>query len=214
MTRFEEWQAGSTLTGALPWAVFDEIACGLIVCDGDGTLRFVNQAARQELAEARLLQREGQRLRRCARVSGDLEAALAAAAVRGRRTLLRLEAADDRLMATVLPLHLPQQPEPTVLVMLGRRQPCGALELEMLAGCYGLTGAERRVLAGLVREATPREIADENAVKLSTVRTQISAIRNKLGAKSIDGLLLRAAEVPPVASALRMTVNTAYANAA
>ena len=78
----------------------------------------------------------------------------------------------------------------------------------MLAGAYGLTLAERRVLGGLVREASAREIAAEHAVALSTVRTQIASIRAKFGARSIDGLLLRVSELPPVAGALRMAATT------
>jgi DNA-binding CsgD family transcriptional regulator len=36
---------------------------------------------------------------------------------------------------------------------------------------------------------------------VSTVRTQISSIRSKLGTRSVEGLLLRAAEMPPMAAA-------------
>jgi len=103
----------------------------------------------------------------------------------------------------VLPVGPAQADGQHVLVMLGRRQPCSELGLEMLAASYGLTLAERRVLGALVREASPREIAAQNAVALSTIRTQIQSIRIKLGARNVEGLLLRAAEVPPVASALR-----------
>lgn len=106
-------------------------------------------------------------------------------------------------MVSVLPFRPPGTEREYVLVVLGKRQLCSDLGLEMLATSYGLTLAERRVLAALVREATPREIAAAHAVALSTVRTQISSIRSKLGTHSIDGLLLRAAEVPPVAGALR-----------
>ena len=104
----------------------------------------------------------------------------------------------------MLPLAGRSGERPRALVVLGRRQPCSDLGLEMLAGSYGLTLAERRVLAALVREATPREIARQHAVALSTVRTQISSIRAKFGTRSIEGLLLRAAQVPPVAGALRL----------
>jgi DNA-binding CsgD family transcriptional regulator len=187
----------------LPLALFDEIECGLIVCDARGTIRFANQAARQELAAGRVLQQLEGRLRRAAAAAGELDAALRAASSRGRRSLVRLGQHDDRLMVSVLPLDLPEAEPGHVLVMLGRRQPCSELGLEMLAGSYGLTLAERRVLAALMREATPREIARDNAVKLSTVRTQISSIRIKLGTRRIEGLLLRAAEMPPLASALR-----------
>lgn len=185
-------------------ALFDEIECGLIVCDEQGAIHFANQAAQQEMSSQRLLQRLGDRLRRASGCGGELDTALRLAAQRGRRSLVRITQGADQLMVSVLPFQLSGAESHEVLVVLGRRQPCSELGLEMLAGSYGLTLAERRVLGGLVRQATPREIASAHAVKLSTVRTQISSIRAKFGTRSIEGLLLRAAQVPPVASALRL----------
>lgn len=193
----------------LPLALFDEIECGLIVCDGAGQVHFANQSALQELGSRCLLLNADGVLRCAPGVNGEVENALRQAAQRGRRSLVHLKRGEDLLMVSMLPLRLEDDEMPHVLVMLGRRQPCSDLGLEMLAGCYGLTLAERRVLAALVREATPREIAREHAVALSTVRTQISSIRAKLGTRNVEGLLLRASQVPPVASALRMVSRAA-----
>ena len=195
--------------GQLALALFDEIEFGLIVCDGQGLLLFANQAAGRELASAGLLLRQDERLRQVAGSSGDLQGALRLAAQRGRRSLVRLDRDGDRLMVSVLPFDAPGADGPHVLVMLGRRRPCSELGLEMLAVSYGLTLAERRVLGALVHGASPRDIAQQFAVKLSTVRTQIQAIRTKLGARNIEGLLLRTTEVPPVASALRAVFSAA-----
>ena len=73
----------------------------------------------------------------------------------------------------------------------------------MLSGVYGLTFAERRVLCSLVDDVSPRDIAASGGVSLSTVRTQIASIRTKFGVRNIEGVLIRAAEVPMVPSALR-----------
>lgn len=189
------------LPAQLPLALFDHVGCGLLVCDAAGELRFANRMARHELASGRLLRSAGRQLLRADGASGDLAAALRAAAQRGRRSLVHLAHARDRLMLTTLPFDVPGGEPGLVLVMLGRRQACSELELEMLAGSWGLTLAERRVLAALVREAKPSEIAEEHDVKLSTVRTQINSIRAKVGARSVEGLLLRAAQVPPMAPA-------------
>jgi DNA-binding CsgD family transcriptional regulator len=185
----------------LSLALFDHVGSGLLVCDADGLLRFVNHAARQELARGGLLVAVGRQMQRASGASGDLPGALRAAALKGRRSLVRLVRGDERLMAGTVPFSVPGLDQPLVLVTLGRRQACSMLELEMLGASYGLTLAERRVLAALVREAKPKQIADENAVKVSTVRTQISSIRSKLGTRSVEGLLLRAAEMPPMAAA-------------
>lgn len=205
--------SGQTLA-QLAVALFDEIECGLIVCDEQGAIHFANQAAQQEMSSQRLLQRQGDRLRRASGCGGELDTALRQAAQRGRRSLVRITQGADQLMVSVLPFQLPGAQSHQVLVVLGRRQPCSELGLEMLAGSYGLTLAERRVLGGLVRQATPREIASAHAVKLSTVRTQISSIRAKFGTRSIEGLLLRTAQVPPVASALRLAGVSQAAQAA
>lgn len=209
----QECVSGSTLA-QLALALFDEIECGLIVCDEQGAIHFANQAAQQEMSSQRLLQRLGDRLRRSSGCGGELDTAMRLAAQRGRRSLVRITQGADQLMVSVLPFQLPGAQAHQVLVVLGRRQPCSELGLEMLAGSYGLTLAERRVLSGLVREATPREIASAHAVKLSTVRTQISSIRAKFGTRSIEGLLLRTAQVPPVASALRLAGVSPAAHAA
>lgn len=175
-------------------ALFDQIGSGLIVCDAEGRIQLANRAAQAELRSARLLHDAGGTLQRTATADGDLAHALRQAALRGRRSLVRLLAGGDRLHVSTLPLA--GDTGPLVLVVLGRRRACSELELELLAASYGLTHAERRVLAGLMQEERPSEIAERHAVKLSTVRTQISSIRAKLGTRSVEGLLLRAAEVP------------------
>lgn len=196
----------------LPELLVDEIECGLIVCDPHGTIAFANQAAQRELASGRVLLRAGSELRRAPGAGSGLDGAIAQAAQRGLRQLLSLGQGADRLLVSVLPLR-DASGVPRVLLVLGRRQPCSELGLEMFAGHHGLTLAERRVMAALLRRLSPREIAAQHRVALSTVRTQIHSIRTKIGLRSIDELLLRAAEVPPVASALRMTM-PAYAAAA
>lgn len=192
----------SDALSALPMTLIDEIECGLIVCDAQGTVRLTNRAAKRELADGRALCLAGEHLLRPHGENADLDAAIRQAALRGRRTLLQTGGAAGRLLVSVQPLSMFGLGDPLVLLLLGRRQPCSDLGLELLASRFGLTLAERRVLAGLLRDASPREIALDHAVALSTVRTQISSIRAKLGARSIDHLLLRAAEVPPVANAL------------
>ncbi len=211
MRSFSEFQTDAAAAFQLPLAIFDEIECGLIVCDRQGAIVVANQAAQHELASQRLLQRQGGSLHRAGGACGDIDGALRQAVQRGRRSLVRLSRPGDHLLVSVLPLPGRDGEAAQALVVLGRRQPCSELGLEMLAGSYGLTLAERRVLAALVREATPREIARQHAVALSTVRTQITSIRAKFGARSIESLLLRAAQVPPVASALRLAGGTSAA---
>jgi DNA-binding CsgD family transcriptional regulator len=106
--------------------------------------------------------------------------------------------AQGRLMLATMPLDVTEIDAPLVLVMMGRRQVCSPLGLELLASHHGLTIAESRVLRALVDNRSPREIAALHGVAIATIRTQISAVRDKLGVRSIDALLLRAAEMPPL----------------
>jgi DNA-binding NarL/FixJ family response regulator len=55
---------------------------------------------------------------------------------------------------------------------------------ERAAPFAALSRRERAVLAGLVAGETAEMIADRSYVSLSTVRTQIRAVLNKLGVKS------------------------------
>jgi len=71
----------------------------------------------------------------------------------------------------------------------------------MLAQSHGLTLAETRVLSGLVDSHEPLRIAAAHGVQISTVRSQISALREKVGVRTIDELLVRVAQVPAIAAA-------------
>ena len=59
------------------------------------------------------------------------------------------------------------------------------------------------VLAALGMGVAPADIAQEQGVKLSTVRTQIGSIRAKIGVSSITDLVRRVAALPPMVGALR-----------
>lgn len=180
----------------------DQIDCGLVVCDPHGRILVSNRAARDELARQRLIQGLDGWLR-CARgVDAPFDATLHQAA-RGRRRLLLLASATDQLMVSLAPLTEAPGDESPVIVLLGRREPCSPLSLELFGSLHGLTLAERRVLRELLADTSPRRIADAQGVALCTVRSHIASIRSKLGVRSIEALLLRAVGLPPMSSALR-----------
>jgi DNA-binding CsgD family transcriptional regulator len=184
-------------------ALADEVECGLIACDGTGRLWYANRSAREELAAARALKIVAGSIRCAAGPEAGFEGALFAAAHHNRRQLLALGQPGEQLMASLVPLRGAGRTGSLVLIVLGRRGPCSELGLEMLARMHGLTLAERRVLGLLLAQETPRTIAAIHGVALSTVRSQVKSIRDKFGVRSIEALLIRAAEVPPVATAWR-----------
>lgn len=182
-------------------ALLDEIDTGVILCDAGGRLLISNHAARQELESGGALRLVGCRLQ-----SADppqLRQALQAAATSRRRQLLMLGHADQRVLACALPMPLQVEGRPCIALMLGRRGQRRELAIELLAGLFRLTGSERKVLLGLVAGKRAHDIAQDRGVAISTVRTQIQAMRNKTGAASICAMLGLVAELPPVNSALR-----------
>jgi DNA-binding CsgD family transcriptional regulator len=185
---------------ALAPALLDQIDFGLLACTGEGQLLLANRAGRRELSHGRALGVTGSRLSCDPASRADFEQALREAVLRRRTRLLALGPEDDRLGVVVMPVCVSPDEEPLVLVMLGRRALCSPLGLQLLAIMHGLTLAEQRVLRALIDDRSAREIALDHGVALPTVRTQIQAIRDKIDVRSIDTLLLRAAQLPPVCS--------------
>lgn len=199
------WDDPGTLTAACLTALIDELDVGLIVCRADGTLVHANAAGWRELDDQDAITLRSADL--VAAVAPEQQAPLRQAmdaASRGRRQLVLLRGHGARLMVAVQPMSSrPGAPE-RVLLILGRRRVATALMVEMLCRRQGVTAAEQRVLEGLLEGLSAQELARQFDVELSTVRTQVSALRSKLGVKRIDDALLLLAELPPMASALRL----------
>jgi DNA-binding CsgD family transcriptional regulator len=183
--------------------LLDEIDYGLMLVEAEtGRLLLSNRAARLECAAGRTLRSTGERLL-ASRGCDALPLAQAFAdAARGRRTLLTLGADDERLTLAMVPLAL-DEGRAGALVIVGRRQLCETLSVQMFARRHGLTSAEVHVLQALCDGLPPAEIAAQFGVKLATVRTQVAAIRSKTDAASIRELVRRVASLPPIVPALR-----------
>lgn len=179
-------------------AVVDRIECGLMACGPEGELLHANVSAQRELQEEGVLRRVGDRVACHGAAKGSWQAALNAAALGRMSSLVDLGTAERPWLVAVMPLGAGEGAGSGALVVMGRRSACSPLALEMLASRHGLTWAEGRVLQALIGNRTAREIAAQHGVAIATVRSQIQAVRDKLGVRSIDALLLRAAQVPPV----------------
>ena len=197
----EAWRSPPVLDG-LALALIDRIECGILACGPQGELHHANLAGQRELEQGRPLRSVGGRVH-CDHPSSLVwMACLREASTRHRNRLEYVGVGDGRLMVTFMPAHVAGFDAPVVIVMLGRRRLCSNTGLEMLASTHGLTFAERRVFRALVDNQRPRDIAASHGVAIATVRSQIRALRDKLGVGSIDALLLRVAEVPPVSARL------------
>ena len=194
------------LEQALLMRVMDEIDYGVLVIDAQGRLRHANHLARHELASLRLVMSQGGMLLGVnTALSEQIQQALELS-LRGQRRLLLLknEAKTQHLSMAFVPLTHPLESDaPTVLVLLQRQNACENVSVRMFARAQNLSPCEEAVMMALCRGLSIPEIAQENGVAQSTVRSQIKALREKTGSASIQHLLQRINSLPPMVSALR-----------
>jgi DNA-binding CsgD family transcriptional regulator len=184
--------------------MLDEIDYGMLLVADDRTVLHANHVARAELDHEHPLQLLGHELRvRRPQDVAPLREALAAARERGLRRLVRLGDAAHAVSVAVVPLSAPAGEEALTLLVFGKRRVCEALSAHWFAREHGLTPAEARVLAALCDGQPPRQIASALGVALSTIRSQLGAIRAKTGAASIRTLVRQVAVLPPLVGALR-----------
>jgi DNA-binding CsgD family transcriptional regulator len=184
--------------------MLDEIDYGMLLLADETQVVHVNHAARRALDDDHPLQLLGRELRvRQARDVAPLHQALANAALRGLRSLLVLGDAARRVCVAVVPLPAFDGDRHAALLVFGKRQVCEALSVQSFARAHGLTLTETQVLELLCAGELPAEIARQQCVALSTVRTQIGSVRAKTGAPSIRGLVRQVAVLPPMLGVLR-----------
>lgn len=175
----------------------------MVVLDGL-RVAFTNAIARSELDIAHPLRMAGCKLEpRDAREVEPLRTAVSNALQRGMQCMVPLGAGTASSMpVAVLPLR-EYGDTPAVLLVFGRRQVCEDMSTEAFARGHALTSAETRVLKLLCKGCSPCEIATGVGVKVSTVRTQICAIRLKTGARDIRSIIQQMSCLPPLPHLLR-----------
>lgn len=183
-------------------AVLDEVNHGLVLVTEAAEVAFANRVARRDCSADRPLHIDGTRLR--VTRSADRDALLRAltAASLGRRTILTFADASGDMSVGVVPVGAAQATGDAVaLLILGRRGHGEPLTLQFFAQTHHLTSAESGVVSALCEGLRPTQIAARSGVAISTVRTQISSIRQKTQAKSIGHIVRMIEAMPPIASA-------------
>ncbi len=190
---------GSLLTTS----ILEQFDHGILLLGSDSRVLHANRVALRECAMHGALRIEHGRL--VALRQGDAERMRRALAdtVRGLRTLLNFDSDEHCLPLVVLPLPLgtaapAQLASGVLLVLMAKRSGTEPLNIELFAQANRLTLAERAVLKGLSRGLDPGELATANGVALSTVRTQITHIRQKTRTPSLRALLSVVNNLPPV----------------
>ena len=203
------WGDTQPVPGACLAAVLDELDYGiLLLVDGGCRVANVNHTAEVELDDDHPLLLTNARLE--ARLPCDripLRDAIDAAFGQGHRRLLTVGKDPSRASVSIIPLRVAQGSPPAVLVILGKRAVCETLSISGFCSSHGLTLAENRVLTELCAGSSPKEIARQLGVSITTVRTQILSMRSKTGAPSIGALLARVAILPPLRGVLRSAAN-------
>jgi DNA-binding CsgD family transcriptional regulator len=181
--------------------MLDEVGYGMVLLDDQAQLLFANHAARAECESGHPLQLRGHQLLAAQPEHAAMLQQALAGAQRGRRKLLSLGDALKPCTVAVIPLHSARSR--TTLLMMGKRLAGDPLQVQGFALCHALTQAETRVLQRLCQGQYPSDVARLHGVSLATVRSQISSMRSKTGARSIRGLLRQVAVLPPVVGSLR-----------
>ena len=91
-------------------------------------------------------------------------------------------------------------PQPHLaLLVFAKQQMCDTTMVTLFARESGLTSAEGQVLAQVCKGLRPAQIATHQGVQVSTVRTQLRAIRHKTASDSMRELVRKVSSLPPVA---------------
>lgn len=193
------------LQGSWVSLILDQIDYGVVVVASEGRLVYANEVARRALRDRHPLQVDDQHLSACrADDVVRLRKALGAAARHGMRTLLTFGDDGARTGVAVVPIPPPAAGESgAALLVIGKQAVCEELSVQWYGRLHGLTSTESHVLGLLCDGAMPGEIAHVQGVAMSTIRSQISSIRAKTGARNIGALVRQVAVLPPLVNTLR-----------
>ncbi|MFD1710360.1 helix-turn-helix transcriptional regulator [Ottowia sp. GY511] len=174
----------------------DAFDFGLLMLDPAAAVTYANQTARELSTQPTLArwlgslpQRVqtheplGKLVRSCARGQGG-------GRVLGERT--------PELIALALPVGGPTDQPGACMLLLTTYAQMPSSALDFVIRTFGLSQAEARLLPLLLHGHSPADIAADLGVKLSTVRTQLSAIFAKTGAMRQQDLIRLLGSVPPV----------------
>ena len=181
-------------------ATLDALTTAVLVLGADGRLVHSNAAGRAALAREDLLLSRVGIVEPWDRTVSPAFRTMLAAEAGGTVTLARR--GGGNAVVSALPLHRGRRrlaaPGQARVALFVQDNPCGPLAIELIGRAYGLTGAELRVLLGLVDDASPADIAKRYGIAPSTVRTHLKSLFAKTGAKRQKDLVKLLLSTPPV----------------
>jgi DNA-binding CsgD family transcriptional regulator len=195
-----------SLQAGLLARVLDEMDHGLLLVDLSGRILHANRPARRELVGGRALRD----------VDGILSATQPAwhaklrqalkDAERDCRSIVELDPEGETLSLAFVPLAVLRATAAVdaVLIICSRRSNCETLTVQMFARAKRLTPAEQAVLTQLCAGRGAQEIACEQGIRVSTVRTHIKNVRQKTGRGSVREIVRELSRMPQIVSSLRL----------
>jgi DNA-binding CsgD family transcriptional regulator/PAS domain-containing protein len=194
--------------GSVAQRALDQLAAALIIADGDARIVELNQAGEDLLRRADgLTVRHGRLGALRAFETAKLTALIEAAAVPeklgpaiGRMLIGRRDGAAPYIVKIAplgAKLSLFDRPLAMVLATAPEERVPSAAAVAQL---FGLSPAESRLAVALVAGKRLQDIAAETGVRITTLRTQLSAILRKVGANRQADLLRILTRIPVVLS--------------
>jgi DNA-binding CsgD family transcriptional regulator len=187
---------------AIVQSILDCIQIGAMAVGAGMRISFANRAAVRECSRHALLRIEDAQVAVLA-LPGEADHARMAKAVEGAHaghwSLVRVGSGAGTQSIAVFPLVPTERTSGALaLLLFGLNPNQEPLAIQLYAGSCGLTPAETRVLLGLSEGLVPKQIATKHEVLLSTVRTQISSIRDKTGTRHLGDLMQALVTLPPI----------------
>ncbi len=179
----------------------DGLDFGVLFIDPTARVRHANAAAREMIARPDWTALLGGLPDQAPR-EGEL-ARLLQACAQGKGGALSLGTPGNGLFAMALPLAAPMptvagDASTSVMLMLVEPQKRPDAALDFVVRAFGLSKAEARLLPLLFENMTPTHMAQRLDVKISTVRTQLSAIFAKTGTRRQQELIRLLGAMPAV----------------
>jgi DNA-binding CsgD family transcriptional regulator len=125
-------------------------------------------------------------------------------AERDCRSIVELDPEGETLSLAFVPLAHGSARVDAVLIICSRRSNCETLTVQMFARAKRLTPAEQAVLTQLCAGRGAQEIACEQGIRVSTVRTHIKNVRQKTGRGSVREIVRELSRMPQIVSSLRL----------
>ena len=174
----------------------DAFEFGVVMLDPAAAVTYANQPARAFCGNPALARWLGALPQRV--TSHDPLGQLVRSCARGQGGGCVLGEPAPALIVLALPVGGPSQASGACMLLLTTYAHLPSSALDFVMRTFGLSQAEGRLLPLLLNGHSPSDIASLLGVKVSTVRTQLSAIFAKTGAMRQQDLIRLLGSVPPV----------------